>query len=75
MISIRQVGYNYTINQQAERSGVAMGMDIPTEVPFILKAMVAVISVVTFFLMALLTVKIYRDEARPENAGPKNKGW
>ena len=52
-----------------------MGMDIPTEVPFILKAMVAGISVVTFILMTWLTVKIYRDEARPENAGPKNKGW
>jgi hypothetical protein len=52
-----------------------MGMDIPTEVPYILKTMVAVISVISFVLMAWLTVKIYRDDARPENAGPKNKGW
>ena len=52
-----------------------MGMEIPTEVPFILKAMVAVISVITFVLMAILTIKIYRDEARPENKGPKNTGW
>ena len=52
-----------------------MSMQIPTEVPSILKAMVAIISAVTFLLMAWLTVKIYRDEARPENAGPKNKGW
>ena len=52
-----------------------MGLDIPTEVPFILKAMVAGISAVTFILMVWLTVKIYRDEARNENAGPKNKGW
>ena len=52
-----------------------MGMEIPTEVPLILKTMVAIISVITFILMALLTVKIYRDEARPENKGPKNKGW
>jgi hypothetical protein len=58
-----------------ERVGVVMGMDIPTEVPFILKAMVAIISAFTFILMAWLTAKIYRDEARPENAGPKNKGW
>jgi hypothetical protein len=52
-----------------------MGMDIPTEVPNILKAMVAIFSAVSFVLMAWLTIKIYRDEARPENAGPKNKGW
>ena len=52
-----------------------MGMDIPTEVPYILKVMVAVISLITFALMAVLTVKIYRDEARPEDKGPKNKGW
>jgi len=52
-----------------------MGMDIPTEVPFILKAMVAGISAVTFILMVWLTARIYRDEARNENAGPKNKGW
>jgi len=53
-----------------------MGVEaVPTAVPFILKVMVAGISLVTFLLMAWLTVKIYRDEARPENAGPKNKGW
>ena len=52
-----------------------MGLEVPTEVPFILKTMVATISAVTFILMVWLTAKIYRDEARPENAGPKNKGW
>ena len=52
-----------------------MVMHVPTEVPNILKAMVGVISVIAVVLMAWLTVKIYRDEARPENAGPKNKGW
>ena len=50
-------------------------MEIPTEVPFILKAMVAVISVITAALMVYLTVKIYKNDARNENAGPKNKGW
>lgn len=52
-----------------------MVMEVPTEVPFILKTMVAVISAITFLLMAFLTVKIYRDEARPERKGQKNKGW
>ena len=52
-----------------------MAMEIPTEVPYILKVMVVGVSAITFILMAWLTVKIYRDEARPENAGPKNKGW
>jgi len=50
-------------------------MEIPTELPSILKIMVAVISVVTVILMVFLTVKIYKGEARNENAGPKNKGW
>ena len=50
-------------------------MGVPTAVPFILKAMVAVISVVTVLLMVYLTVKIYKDDARNEDAGPKNKGW
>ena len=49
-------------------------MEIPTEVPLILKAMVAVISVIAVALMVYLTVKIYKDDARNENAGPKNKG-
>jgi hypothetical protein len=52
-----------------------MGMELPTEVPFILKAMVAGISAVTFILMVWLTVKIYRDEARTENKGSRNTGW
>jgi len=52
-----------------------MGLAVPTEVPTILKVMVAVIALISFLLMAWLTVKIYRGEARPENAGPKNKGW
>lgn len=52
-----------------------MVMEVPTEVPFILKAMVAVISAVAFVLMAFLTVKIYRNEARPESKGSKNTGW
>jgi hypothetical protein len=50
-------------------------MEVPTEVPNILKAMVGVISVITFLLMVYLTVKIYKGEARDKNAGPKNKGW
>ena len=52
-----------------------MGMEIPTEVPFILKAMVAGISAVTFILMAWLTIKIYRDEARNVNKGSRKSGW
>lgn len=52
-----------------------MVMEVPTEMPFILKAMVAVISAIVFLLMTFLTVKIYRDEARPERTGSKNKGW
>jgi hypothetical protein len=50
-------------------------MEIPTEMPSILKIMVTVISVVTVLLMVFLTIKIYKGEARNENAGPKNKGW
>jgi hypothetical protein len=50
-------------------------MGVPTEVPNILKIMVAVISVITVVLMIYLTIKIYKGEARDENAGPKNKGW
>jgi uncharacterized membrane protein len=50
-------------------------MEIPTVVPSILKIMVEVISVVTVLLMVFLTIKIYKGEARNENAGPKNKGW
>jgi len=50
-------------------------MALPTAVPNLLKAMVAVISVVTVILMIYLTVKIYKDDARNEDAGPKNKGW
>ena len=50
-------------------------MEVPTEVPNILKAMVGVISVITVLLMVYLTVKIYKGEARDKNAGPKNKGW
>lgn len=52
-----------------------MVMEIPKQVPFILDLMIAVISVVTVILMIYLTVKIYKDEARNKDAGPKNKGW
>ena len=52
-----------------------MNMEVPKEVPFVLEVMVAVISVITVVLMVYLTVKIYKDEARNEDAGPKNKGW
>lgn len=75
MIAVRQSRIQLHINTRAERSGRVMVMEVPTEVPFILKTMVAVISAITFLLMAFLTVKIYRDEARPERKGQKNKGW
>lgn len=52
-----------------------MIMEVPKEVPFILEVMVAVISVITVVLMVYLTAKIYKGEARNEDAGPKNKGW
>ena len=52
-----------------------MNMEVPKEVPFVLEVMVAVISIITVVLMVYLTVKIYKDEARNEDAGPKNKGW
>ena len=52
-----------------------INMEVPQHVPFILEAMVAVISVVTIALMIYLTIKIYKDDARNEDAGPKNKGW
>ena len=52
-----------------------MNMEVPKEVPFVLEVMVAVISIITVVLMVYLTVKIYKDEARNEYAGPKNKGW
>lgn len=50
-------------------------MAIPTAVPLALKVMVGVIFIVTALLMVLLTVKIYKGEARDENASPKNHGW
>jgi len=52
-----------------------VNMAVPQHVPFILWSMVAVISVITVVLMIYLTVKIYKDDARNEDAGPKNKGW
>lgn len=36
---------------------------------------VGAIFVVTVILMVILTVKIYKGEARNLDAGPKNKGW
>ena len=48
---------------------------IPTAVSFGLKVMVAVVFVLALLLMAWLTVKIYKNEARNEDAGPKNTGW
>lgn len=52
-----------------------MIMEVPKEVPFVLEVMVAVISIVTILLMVYLTIKIYKNQARDEDAGPKNKGW
>lgn len=52
-----------------------MNMDIPTQVPTILYLMVGGISVITVILMAVLTIKIYKDEARNEDKGRKNTGW
>jgi hypothetical protein len=37
--------------------------------------MVASISITAVILMGWLTVKIYRDEARPEKKDRKNTGW
>ena len=48
---------------------------IPTLVPFALKVMVTVIFTVAVLLMVFLTVKIYKGEARNEDASPKNNGW
>jgi hypothetical protein len=50
-------------------------MDIPTHMPTILKIMMVVVSIITVILMGILIVKIYRDEARNDDAGPKNTGW
>ncbi len=50
-------------------------MEVPKEVPFILEVMVAGISALTVVLMVYLTIKIYKNQARNEDAGPKNKGW
>ena len=50
-------------------------MEIPTEIPNILTIMLAIVSTVTVILMGILIVKIYRDEARNDDAGPKNTGW
>jgi len=50
-------------------------MAIPTSVPLALKVMVAVIFIITVLLMVFLTVKIYKGEARDEQASPKNHGW
>lgn len=48
---------------------------IPTAVPFGLKVMVAAVFIIAVLLMIWLTVKIYKNEARNEDAGPKNTGW
>ena len=48
---------------------------IPTAVPLTLKLMVGIISAVTILLMVILTIKIYKGEARNKDAGPKNTGW
>ena len=45
------------------------------DIPLLLKIMVAAISVTAVVLMGWLTVKIYRDEARPENKNRKKTGW
>jgi uncharacterized membrane protein len=52
-----------------------MDMNIPTQIPTILKIMVAVVSIITIILMGILVIKIYRDEARNEDTKPRNKGW
>ena len=48
---------------------------IPTAVPNLLKSMVVIISILVTVLLIFLTTKIYKGEARNEDAGPKNKGW
>lgn len=48
---------------------------IPTSVPLALKVMVGVIFTLALVLMVVLTIKIYKGEARDENASPKNHGW
>lgn len=52
-----------------------MEMEIPTQMPTILKIMVAVVSIVTLILMGMLVIRIYRNEARNEDDKPRNKGW
>ena len=48
-----------------------MGMEIPTLMPMVLKIMMSVIAFVTIILMALLVVKIYRDDAHGDNQQPR----
>ena len=40
-----------------------------------LKFWVGGVFIVTVILMVILTIKIYKGEARNADAGPKNKGW
>ncbi len=50
-----------------------MVMNIPTEIPNILKIWVAVVAALTIILMGFLVIKIYRDEARIEDESPESK--
>lgn len=45
------------------------------DIALLLKIMVTAIMTIAVLLMVLLTVKIYRNEARLEDKNPKNTGW
>jgi hypothetical protein len=46
-----------------------------TAIDTFLKIWVGGVFIVTVVLMVILTIKIYKGEARNADAGPKNKGW
>jgi len=48
-----------------------MVMEIPTFIPMVLKIMMSVVAFVTIILMALLVVKIYRDDSHGDNQQPR----
>ena len=45
------------------------------DIPLLLKIMVGTISITAVILMGWLTIKIYRNQARPENRDRKKTGW
>jgi hypothetical protein len=48
-----------------------MVMEIPTFMPMVLKIMMSVVAFITVILMALLVIKIYRDDSHSDNQQPR----